>query len=150
MWSGFLRHSSFTSRIAHAVEFVSLHESPASQTPHENGHILRVYPGLFEHSPSFAQPGQSSCVSLHAPPHTPHETGQFMFMKPGFVVHSPSLSQWLQSVWMSTHFGVQMPQLVGQFLSMWSALSPVPSPSAPHAAHERSLSLQKPTVADAA
>merc|ERR1719198_1857020 len=92
---------------------------------------------------------QSSCVSLHAPPHTPHETGQFMFMKPGFVVHSPSLSQWLQSVWMSTHFGVQMPQLVGQFLSMWSALL-LHSPSTPHAAHERSLSLQKPTVAEAA
>merc|ERR1719160_2272038 len=149
MWSGFFRHSSFTSQIAHAVELVSAHDDETSQTPHENGHIFSVYPGLFEHSPPFAQPGQSSCVSLHAPLHTPHETGQFMFMKPGLLEHSPSLNQWLQSVWMSTHFGAQMPQLCGQICFMWSALSPVHSPSAPHAAQLRSLSLQKPTVADA-
>ena len=82
------------------------------------GHVFMVWPGLLTHSPSLAQPGQSSCTSLHTPLHTPHVTGQCTFMKPAFAAHWPSLPQWLQSVCRSAHLGAQRPQEVGHSLFM--------------------------------
>merc|ERR1719390_248519 len=115
-------HSSSRAQMAHAVWFLSVQPVSALHTsmPQLVGQALSVWPGLLTHSPSFAHPGQSSCVSLHAGLHTPHETGQCMFMNPGLSEHSPSLDQWLQSAVRSTHLGAQRPQEVGHSLCMFS------------------------------
>merc|ERR1719230_2326572 len=79
---GFLMHSSSRAQMAHAVAFLSAQPVSALHVamPHETGQALSVWPGLLTHSPSFAHPGQSSCVSLQSPLHTPHVTGQLRFM----------------------------------------------------------------------
>ena len=83
--AGFFTHSSSSAQMAHAVAFLSAQPPSALQVarPQDVGHVLSVWPGLLTHSPSFAQPGQSSWTSLQRPLHTPQVTGQFMFMKPG-------------------------------------------------------------------
>merc|ERR1719231_1128987 len=80
--AGFLTHSSSSAQMAHAVAFLSAQPPSALHVarPQLDGHAFIVCPGLLTHSPSLAHPGQSSCVSLHAPWHTPHVTGQLRFM----------------------------------------------------------------------
>ena len=120
--TGFLRHSSANAQIAPIVEFVSLHGRSDLQVSRLQlfGQVLRTWPGLLTHSPRFAHPGQSLCVSLHAEWHTPHATGQCMFIKSGFERHCPSLAQTTQSSCRSVHLGLQRPHDVAHSASMYS------------------------------